>query len=165
MAREIEADLQGQEVVVIALLNGTILFIADLIRHFQFPMHVDFMGISSYGTGTTSGELKITKEVRLQLKGRHVLLVDDILDTGRTLTTALKLVAAHQPKKISVCVLLDKPERRIMDVAADYTGFRIPDAFVVGYGLDYAERYRNLPYLAVMRPPQEDPSPRAKSKT
>jgi len=152
MAREVQRDFLGRETVVVALLNGTVMFLADLIRHLSLPLRLDFMGVSSYGLGTESGDLIFTKELRLDVRGRDVLLVDDILDTGRTLSRVLGRVRELRPKRIRTCVLLDKKSRRIEDVEADYVGFPIPDLFVVGYGLDFAERYRNLPFVGVLYP-------------
>jgi hypoxanthine phosphoribosyltransferase len=128
------------------------MFIADLLRHLTLPLRLDFIGVSSYGDATRPGELVYTKELRLDVKGRHVLLVDDILDTGRTLEAVLKKLRPLGPLSIRSCVLLDKPSRRERDVRADYVGFEVPDQFVVGYGLDYAERYRNLPFIGVLKP-------------
>jgi hypoxanthine phosphoribosyltransferase len=150
LARDIEHDFRGREIVVIALLNGTVLFLADLIRHLNLPLRLDFIGVSSYGTGTRSGDLVFTKELRLDVRGRDVLLVDDILDTGRTLSRVLPKINALKPRRIRTCVLLDKPARRVEKLSADYIGFTIPDLFVVGYGLDFAERYRNLPFVGVL---------------
>ena len=128
MAREIERDFRGRETVIISLLNGTVVFLADLIRQLTLPLRLDFIGVSSYGSGTESGALVFTKELRLDVRGCDVLLVDDILDTGKTMSRVL-------PK-----------------IRADYVGFTIPDFFVVGFGLDYAERYRNLPFIGVLHP-------------
>jgi len=152
LARAIEHDFRGREVVVVALLNGTVLFLADLIRHLSLPLRLDFIGVSSYGAGTESGDLVFTKELRLDVRGRDVLLVDDILDTGKTLSRVIPKLRALRPRRIKVCVLLDKPARRVVKVAADYVGFKIPNVFVVGYGLDYAEKYRNLPFVGVLKP-------------
>ncbi|MSU41582.1 MAG: hypoxanthine phosphoribosyltransferase [Pedosphaera sp.] len=152
LARKITRDFAAREMVVVSLLNGTVMFLADLIRHIPLPMRLDFAGVSSYGSGTESRELVFTKELRLDVRGRDVLLVDDILDTGKTLSCVLAKLRRLRPRRIKVCVLLDKPARRTESVRADYVGFRIPDEFVVGYGLDYAERYRNLPFIAVLRP-------------
>ena len=150
LAREIECDYRGREMVVVSLLNGTVLFLADLIRHLSLPLRLDFMGVSSYGAGTESGELVFTKELRLDVRGRDVLLVDDILDTGKTLSRVIPKLRALKPQRLKVCVLLDKPSRRVEEISADYVGFKIPDVFVVGYGLDFAERYRNLPFVGVL---------------
>ena len=152
LSAEIERDFRGRELVVVSLLSGTVMFLADLIRHLSLPLRLDFIGVSSYGTGTTSGELVFTKELRLDVKGRDVLLVDDILDTGRTMTRVLGKLRQLKPRRIRTCVLLDKPARRVEKVRADYIGFQIPDLFVIGYGLDYAERYRNLPFVGVLKP-------------
>lgn len=152
LARAIERDFRGREMVVVALLNGTVMFIGDLIRHLSHPLRLDFMGVSSYGKGTESGELVFTKELRLDVQGRDVLLVDDILDTGRTLARVTGIIRALKPRRMKICVLLDKPSRRVETVKPDYVGFEIPDVFVVGYGLDYAEKYRNLPFVGVLKP-------------
>jgi len=152
MAREIERDFRGREMVVVSLLNGTVMFLADLIRHLNLPLRLDFMGVSSYGLGTESRELIFTKELRLDVRGRDVLLVDDILDTGKTMSRVLPKIQALKPRRIKICVMLDKPSRRVEDIEADYVGFEIPDLFVVGYGLDFAERYRNLPFVGVLHP-------------
>lgn len=152
MSVQIERDFRNREMVVVSLLNGTVMFLADLIRHLSLPLRLDFMGVSSYGLGTESGELVFTKELRLDVKGRDVLLVDDILDTGKTLYKVLAKLRALKPRRIKTCVLLDKTARRVEPVEADYVGFVIPDFFVVGYGLDFAERYRNLPFVGVLHP-------------
>jgi len=152
LARAIERDYAGRELVVVSLLNGTVMFLADLMRNLSLPLRLDFIGVSSYGSGTESGELVFTKELRLGVRGRDVLLIDDILDTGRTLSRVLQKLRALQPRRIRICVLLDKPSRRVEKVRADYVGFEIPDVFVVGYGLDFAERYRNLPFVGVLHP-------------
>ena len=152
LAKEIQRDFKGREMVVVSLLSGTVMFLADLIRHLELPLRLDFMGVSSYGAGTESGELVFTKELRIDVKGRDVLLVDDILDTGKTMTRVLAKLRALKPRRIKTCVLLDKPARRVEKIKADYIGFEIPDAFVIGYGLDYAERYRNLPFVGILKP-------------
>jgi hypoxanthine phosphoribosyltransferase len=150
MTGQIQRDYRNRELVVVSLLSGTVMFLADLIRHLELPLRLDFMGVSSYGAGTESGELVFTKELRLDVKGRDVLLVDDILDTGKTMTRVLAKLKALKPRRIRTCVLLDKPARRVEKIRADYVGFEIPDYFVVGYGLDYAERYRNLPFVGIL---------------
>jgi hypoxanthine phosphoribosyltransferase len=152
LSLEIQRDFTGHEMVVVSLLNGTVLFLADLIRHLAIPLRLDFIGVSSYGAGTESGELVITKELRLDVQGRDVLLVDDILDTGKTMKRVLAMLRQLRPRRIKTCVLLDKQARRVENVRADYAGFAIPDLFVIGYGLDYAERYRNLPFVGVLKP-------------
>lgn len=152
MSREIERDFKGREMVIVSLLTGTVMFLGDLIRHISLPLRLDFMGVSSYGAGTESGELVFTKELRIDVRRRDVLLVDDILDTGKTLRRVLAKLELLKPRRIKTCVLLNKTARRVEEVKADYVGFEIPDFFVVGYGLDYAERYRNLPFVGVLRP-------------
>lgn len=152
LAREIEREFHGREMVVVSLLNGTVMFLADLLRHLNLPLRLDFLGVSSYGQGPEAGQLIFTKELRLDVRGRDVLLVDDILDTGQTLSRVLPKIRALKPRRIKICVLLDKPARRVEAVEADYAGFTVPDEFVVGYGLDFAERYRNLPFVGVLHP-------------
>jgi hypoxanthine phosphoribosyltransferase len=152
MSRQIERDFENREMVVVSLLNGTVMFLADLIRNLSLPLRLDFIGVSSYGSGTESSELVFTKELRLDVRGRDVLLVDDILDTGKTLYRVLAKLEALKPRRIKTCVLLNKSARRVEDVEADYVGFEIPDYFVIGYGLDFAERYRNLPFVGVLHP-------------
>src|SRR5438094_548615 len=142
MSREIARDFTGREMVVVSLLNGTVMFLADLIRNLTLPLRLDFIGVSSYGAGTESGELVFTKELRLDVRGRDVLLVDDILDTGKTLYRVLDKLRQLKPRRVRICVLLEKKAQRAEEVRADYVGFSIPDLFVVGYGLDFAERYR-----------------------
>ena len=134
MTRQIERDFRGRDMVIVSLLTGTVMFLADLIRHLELPLRLDFMGVSSYGAGTESGELVFTKQLRLDVRGRDVLVVDDILDTGRTMKRVVDLLREHQPRRIKVCVLLEKKARRAEKIRADYVGFQIPDMFVVGYG-------------------------------
>ena len=152
LAADIERDFTGKDLLVVALLTGTVPFLADLIRHIALPMRLDFMGVSSYGSGTAPGELVFTKELRLEARGRDVLLVDDILDTGKTLSAVIDKLNALEPRSLKICVLLEKKSRRTEAITADYVGFEIPDEFVIGYGLDYAERYRNLPFIGVLKP-------------
>lgn len=152
MSREIERDFEGEDMSVVSLLNGTVMFLADLIRNLSLPLRLDFIGVSSYGSEMHPGELVFTKELRLDVRGRDVLLVDDILDTGKTLSRVLSNLRLLRPRRIKTCVLLNKAARRVEDIEADYVGFEIPDFFVVGYGLDFAERYRNLPFVGVLHP-------------
>src|SRR5882672_1360536 len=152
LSRTIEQDFKGHEMVVVSLLNGTVMFLADLIRNLSLPLRLDFIGVSSCGDATHSGELVFTKELRLDVRGRDVLLVDDILDTGKTLSRVLAKLQALKPRRIKTCVLLNKAARRVERVKTDYVGFDIPDVFVVGYGLDFAERYRNLSFVGVLHP-------------
>ena len=152
LTRQLQKDFAGRDLVIVSLLSGTVMFLADLVRHLSLPLRLDFMGVSSYGAGTESGELVFTKQLRLDVCGRDVLVVDDILDTGRTLKRVIAGLRAHRPRRLKVCVLLEKKARRVEKVRADYVGFQIPDLFVVGYGLDYAESYRNLPFVGVLKP-------------
>lgn len=151
LAAEIAADYAGSDVVVVALLNGTVLFLADLIRQLPFPLRLDFLCVSSYRGGTRSQTLTVDRDLRLDVRGRHVLVVDDILDTGRTLAAVESQLRKLPLASLRTVVLLDKPARREKSVQADYVGFVIPDVFVVGYGLDYDERHRNLPFIGVLK--------------
>lgn len=153
MGEAITHAYAGRDLVLVPLLSGTVLFLADLVRHIDIPLRIDFMGTASYGAGRTPGRLRITKKLQTDVRGCDVLIVDDILDTGRTLSRVRDHLAALAPRTLKICVLLDKPGGRQVPIAADYVGFTIPNAFVVGYGLDYAERFRNLPYVGVLRPP------------
>jgi hypoxanthine phosphoribosyltransferase len=161
LAEDIERDFAGSELVIVSLLNGTVMFLADLVRHLSVPLRLDFIGVSSYRANTASGDLVFTKDLRLDVRGREVLLVDDILDTGRTISRVIEKLVVLGPRRINVCVLLDKPVRRVLPVQADYVGFEIPDVFVVGYGLDFAERYRNLPFVGVLHPAMYEGQPSA----
>lgn len=152
IGRQISADYAGRELVVVGVLTGSVLFLADVIRHITVPMELDFVAMSSYGAETrSSGEVRLVKDLGHPIHGKHVLVAEDIVDTGLTLRYLLETIHARQPASVSTCVLLDKPSRRQVEVPVDYLGFEIEDRFVVGYGLDYAGRYRNLPYIGVMR--------------
>lgn len=148
----IERDYAGKNLALVALLNGTALFLADLIRRLDIPLRLDFIGISSYRSQTVGGEIIMTKQLQLNLQGSDVLIVDDILDSGATLQRAVDLIQSKEPASLRTCVLLEKPARRTVDIQADYVGFTIPDEFVVGYGLDYADHYRNLPFIGALHP-------------
>lgn len=151
LAKEIGRDYAGRELLIIAVLKGSFMFLADLIRELDYHVGVDFMGTSSYGASTqSSGEVRITKDLEQSVSGRHVLLVEDIVDTGLTLRYLVDTLRARQPASLKVCALLDKPARRRVRIGLDYYGFIIPNAFVVGYGLDYQEKYRGLPYVGVL---------------
>ena len=153
IAAQIDRDYAGKELMLVSVLRGSFIFMADLVRAITVPCTVDFMAVSSYGSGTvSSGQVQITKDLSEDITGRHLLVVEDILDSGNTLSYLLEVLRARKPASIRLCTLLDKPERRVKPVHLDYTGFTIPDAFVVGYGLDYDEYYRNLPYIGVLRP-------------
>lgn len=153
LAREIETAFAGTDkLVVVGLLRGSFVFIADLVREIDLPVEVDFLEASSYGDSTESSrEVRILKDLRGEIQGRDVLLVEDIVDTGHTLNHVLHLLQSREPRKLETIALLDKPTRREVDVRATWTGFEIPDEFVVGYGIDYAQRNRNLPYIGKVR--------------
>ena len=153
IANEIMGDYQDKEVVLISVLRGSFVFMADLCRRIDLPCTVDFMSVSSYGSGTSStGQVQITKDLSSDISGKHILVVEDILDSGNTLSYLLNVLQQRKPASIRLCTLLDKPDRRVKPVEVHYSGFTIPDAFVVGYGLDYAEHYRNLPYIGILKP-------------
>lgn len=153
IARQIEKDYEGKEIMLISVLRGSFVFMADLCRCIDLPCTIDFMSVSSYGKGTTSsGQVQITKDLSEDISGRHIIVVEDILDSGNTLSYLLKILEHRHPASIRLCTLLDKPDRRVKPVYANYSGFTVPDAFVVGYGLDYAEKYRNLPYIGILKP-------------
>ena len=153
IARQITADYQGKEIMLISVLRGSFVFMADLCRAIDLPCTLDFMAVSSYGKGTkSSGQVQITKDLSEDITDRHIIVVEDILDSGNTLSYLLKILENRHPASIRLCTLLDKPERRVKPVQVHYSGFTIPDAFVVGYGLDYAEKYRNLPYIGILKP-------------
>ena len=149
----ISRDYQGEPVLLVAVLRGAALFIADLARHITSPVEIDFMAVSSYGSSTqSSGVVRIIKDLEELIEGRHVLVVEDILDTGLTLKYLLKNLASRKPASLEVVALLSKEGKQRVPISCKYVGFDVPDEFVVGYGLDYAERYRNLPYIGVLRP-------------
>ena len=153
LAAMIEKDYEGKEIMLIGVLRGSFVFMADLCRAINLHCTLDFMSVSSYGKGTkSSGQVQITKDLSEDITGCHVIVVEDILDSGNTLSYLLKMLQNRNPASIRLCTLLDKPERRQKPVEVHYSGFTIPDAFVVGYGLDYAERYRNLPYIGILKP-------------
>lgn len=152
LAGEILTAYRDKPLTIIGVLTGSLMFLSDLIRLLPNRLHLDCIGTSSYGDGTTSaGVITITNQLRLGIKDRYVLVVDDILDTGQTLSHILDVIKALHPRDVKSCVLLDKPSRRKTDIKPDFRGFEIPDVFVVGYGLDYAEQYRNLPCIAVLK--------------
>ena len=153
LGAEITRDYAGKSPYIIAILKGASIFHADLVRAIDAGVSFDFMAVGSYGASTkSSGEVRILKDVDTSIEGRDVLLVEDILDTGLTLHYLLRNLRSRRPKSLRVAVLLNKPSRRVIDVTADYVGFDIPDQFVIGYGLDFNQRYRNLPYIAVLKP-------------
>lgn len=150
LAKEIEKDYQGKELMVIGLLKGSIVFMTDLIKEIDLPLVIDFMSVSSYSGTTSTGVIKILKDTDIDVKGKDVLIVEDIIDTGLTLSHVKKLLINRGTKSLKICTLLDKPARRTVDMKGDYVGFEIPDEFVVGYGLDYDQRHRNLPYIGIV---------------
>lgn len=151
MGAQIDRDYPQGPVYLIAILKGAFIFLSDLARAMKTPARIEFMGISSYGKGkTTSGEVKVTKDLDVSIEGQDVLIVEDIVDSGVTLTYLMKLLAQRKPKSLKIATLLDKPERRLRPVEVHYVGFQIPDEFVVGYGLDYAEDYRNLKDICIL---------------
>ncbi|MGN0984896.1 MAG: hypoxanthine phosphoribosyltransferase [Candidatus Enterenecus sp.] len=153
LGAQITKDYAGKNLVVASVLRGSYIFMADLTRAIQLPVTVDFMAVSSYGAGTvSSGQVEIKKDLSDSIEGKDLLIVEDILDSGNTLYYLTDVLEARKPASIRICTLLDKPERRTKPIKADYSGFSIPDAFVVGYGLDYDERYRNLPYIGILKP-------------
>ena len=153
LGARISKDFDGREPLFVGVLKGCFVFMADLCRRIDLPCTVDFMAVSSYGGGTSSsGQVQITKDLSSDITGKNIIVVEDILDSGNTLSYLLKVLEQRSPASIRLCTLLDKPERRVKPVEVHYSGFTIPDAFVVGYGLDYAEHYRNLPYIGILKP-------------
>jgi hypoxanthine phosphoribosyltransferase len=151
LGAEISVDYEGRDLLLIGVLKGAVFFMADLMRHLTVPCEVDFMAISSYGDATdSSGIVRILKDLDINIEGRHVLVVEDIIDSGLTLSYLIRNLESREPATLEVCALLTKPSRREIDVPVRYVGFEIPNKFVVGYGLDFAERYRNLPYVGVL---------------
>ena len=151
MGEQISKDYAGESVYLLCILKGGVFFTTELAKHITVPVSLDFMSVSSYGGGTTSsGIVRIVKDLDTPIEGQNVLIAEDIIDTGRTLAYLMEHLKQRKPKSLKLCTLLDKPDRRVSDVKVDYTGFEIPDEFVVGYGLDYDQRYRNLPYVGVV---------------
>lgn len=153
LGAEISRDYRGKDPIFVGVLKGCFIFMADLMRETDIYCTMDFMAVSSYGDGTTTtGAVKINKDLSRDIQGRHVIIVEDILDSGVTLSYLVNYLSVREPASVSIVALLDKPSRRRADIKADYVGFEVEDAFVVGYGLDYAEQYRNLPYIGVLKP-------------
>lgn len=153
LGAQISKDYEGKNLLLISILKGSIVFMSDLMRAITIHCKIDFMAVSSYGSSTkTSGVVRILKDLDIPLENYDVLIVEDILDSGMTLDYITKILNERHPKSIKICTLLDKPSRRKIDIKADYVGFLVPDEFVVGYGLDYDERYRNVPFVGVLRP-------------
>lgn len=153
LGKQISEDYKGKNLIIISVLKGGFIFAADLIRAIKIPVAVDFMAVSSYGASTrTSGVVEIRKDLDRDIRGMHVLIVEDILDSGLTLNYITKVLENRGAESVKICTILDKPARRKAPVVADYVGFEIPDEFVVGYGLDFAEKYRNLPFVGILKP-------------
>ena len=153
LGEEISADYAGRDLLLVGVLKGAVFFMADLMRNLTIPCEIDFMAISSYGDSTdSSGVVRILKDLDINIEGRDVLVVEDIIDSGLTLSYLMRNLEAREPATLEVCALMTKPERREIDVPVRYVGFEIPNRFVIGYGLDFAERYRNLPYVGVLDP-------------
>lgn len=153
LGAQISRDYEGKEVILLCILKGAVMFFSDLARNLSVQCQMDFMGISSYGDGVkTSGIVRIAKDVDISITGKHVLIVEDIMDSGLTLNHLTQLLASRNPASLKIVCLLDKPERRECDISPDYCGFIIPNKFVVGFGLDYIGRYRHLPYVGVLKP-------------
>jgi hypoxanthine phosphoribosyltransferase len=151
LGREVSSDYAGRDLLLVGVLKGAVFFMADLMRHLSVPCEIDFMAISSYGASTdSSGVVRILKDLDINIEGRDVLVVEDIIDSGLTLSYLIRNLEAREPASLEVCALMTKPERREIDVPVRYVGFEIPNRFVIGYGLDFAERYRNLPYVGVL---------------
>ncbi|MCI8784386.1 MAG: hypoxanthine phosphoribosyltransferase [Dorea sp.] len=151
MGRQISEDYAGKQIHLICILKGGVFFMCELAKRISVPVSMDFMSVGSYGDGTaSSGVVRLVKDLDESLEGKDVLVVEDIIDSGRTLYYLLDVLRKRQPNSMKLCTLLDKPDRRVRDVKVDYVGFEIPDEFVVGYGLDYAQKYRNLPYIGIV---------------
>lgn len=153
MGKQLSADYQGRNLLLVTVLKGAVVFLADLLREITVPCEIDFMVVSSYGSGIqSSGVVKIVKDLDVPIAGRDILIVEDILDSGLTLAYLKELLESRGPKSIRIATLLDKPARRKVSLAADYKGFSVPDGVIIGYGLDYDEKYRNLPYIGILKP-------------
>lgn len=153
IGKRISADFEGKNPIIVGVLKGSFIFMADLVRHISCHCSVDFMCVSSYGSGTrTSGQIRIIKDLDTNIDGRHVIVIEDILDSGVTLSNLLRMLKDRNPASVSLCALLDKPARRKAHVDIDYNGFEVPDEFIIGYGLDYDERYRNMPDICILKP-------------
>ncbi len=148
----ITEDYKGKDLLLVCVLKGAVIFVSDLMKRIDLPIEIDFMAISSYGSDTkSSGVVRILKDLNSGIEGRDILIVEDIIDSGLTLSYLVENLKARGPKSVEICTILDKPSRRKTDIKIKYTGFQVPDEFVVGYGLDFAEKYRNLPYIAVLK--------------
>lgn len=152
LAQQISDDFDGKTVTLICILKGGVMFMVDLAKRIKLNVEFDFMDVSSYGKDMkSSGNIKINKDLENPIEGKNIIIVEDIIDSGRTLNYLYRYLKDKKPASIKICTLLDKPQRRVFDIKVDYTGFKIPDEFIVGYGLDYAEKYRNLPYIGILK--------------
>ncbi len=153
LGAEISRDYQGKNLLLVGILKGSVVFMADLMRKLTVPCNIEFMALASYGSGTrSSGVVRVIKDLSIDIKNYDVLVIEDILDSGNTLSQLKTMLELRQPRSFKICTFFDKPERRIADIKADYVGAEIPDEFIVGYGLDFAEKYRNLSYVGVLKP-------------
>lgn len=153
LGQKISEDYEGKDLLVVCILKGAVSFMADLIREISIPLDIDFMAVSSYGASTkSSGVVRIMNDLEQSIEGRHLLIVEDIIDTGLTLNYLLENLRSRGPASVKVCTFLDKPSRRKVELVPDYNGYQIPDEFVIGYGLDFTEKYRNLPYIGILKP-------------
>lgn len=152
LGRKISEDYEGKELVLIGVLKGSVMFMSDLLKEITIPCHMDFMAVSSYGSSTkTSGVVRILKDLDYEIQGKHVLVVEDIIDSGITLKYLMQYLNARKPESLEIICLLNKPERRKVEIDVKYLGFEVPDYFLVGYGLDFAEKYRNLPFIGILK--------------
>ena len=151
LAADLDRDYADKNPLFICILKGSAFFFTDLLKALTIPAEIDFMSVSSYGSGTTSGYVKMVKDLDRPINGRHVVIVEDMVDSGNTLAYLRELLLTRDPASLAICTLMDKPERRVANISVDYTGFRVPDEFVVGYGLDYAEKYRTLPEIYILK--------------
>ncbi len=156
LGEEISKEFEGEELTLVCILKGASFFACELAKRITIPVEIEFMRCSSYGNKTeSSGDVKITQDLDEPIRGKNIIVVEDIIDSGRTLSSLFKVLNSRGPATLKLCSLLDKPDRRVTEVKVDYTGFEIPDVFVVGYGLDYAQKYRNLPYIGVVKPDED----------
>lgn len=151
LASELNEYYKGKEVLAVCVLTGSVMFYADLVRKLDFPVELNFLKVSSYGSGSVSGELRVIMDLKCDIKNKNVLIIEDIVDSGNTINKIKNMLSVRNPDELRICAFLDKPSRRTCDVCADFVGFEIPDEFVVGYGLDYDERFRQLPYVGVLK--------------
>lgn len=156
LGEEISKEFEGKELTLVCILKGAAFFACELAKRITIPVEIEFMRCSSYGNKTeSSGDVKITQDLDAPIRGKNIIVVEDIIDSGRTLASLFQVLNSRGPATLKLCSLLDKPDRRVTEVKVDYTGFEIPDVFVVGYGLDYAQKYRNLPYIGVVKPDED----------